>query len=344
MNYKDVLKDLKENKLDNLYLFYGAEYYLIENTMHKIKEKIIDQEFEALNYQVIDGKETNVDFIIHTCETLPFMGEKRMVLIKDLECFFGKRKNISEEEEKKLLKYMEDLPSTTYVFFVVTQGIDKRKKIIKKVDKYGEVIEFAKLEEKDICKWIEKTFKRYNKQIKNKEISFFLDLTGYLDKNSNKNLKDLDNEINKLCSYIGDKTSITNKEIELLASKSIENDIFSLVEAIGIKNSDKALSLLNDMLIEGESEIKILYMITRQFRYLFQMKLMEKQGYTPMTMGPKLGIRQFVAKKYLKQAMNFQTDVLKNALHVCLDTDESIKKGRIDQRLGIELLITEFTK
>jgi DNA polymerase-3 subunit delta len=344
MNYKDVLKDLKNGELRNLYLFYGHEYYLIENTLNTIKEKTINKGFEDLNYQFIDGKETDVDAIIHACETLPFMGERRMVLVKDLECFLGKRKNISEEEEERLHKYFTNLPDTTQLFFVATQEIDKRKKIIKVIKKHGEMVAFDKLTEKDIYKWIQKTFKKSNKEIKNKEIAFLLELTGYLDRNSNKNLKDLDNEINKLCSFLGDRVLVTSSDIELLAPKSMENNIFSLVEFIGTKNADRALSFFNDMLIEGESEIKILYMITRQFRYLFQIKLMEKQGYTAMAIGPKLGLRQFVVKKYLKQAMNFDVEMLKKALKTCLHTDESIKKGKMDQRLGIELLITQFGK
>ncbi|QXM06213.1 DNA polymerase III subunit delta [Crassaminicella indica] len=342
MNYKEVLKDLKNDALNNLYLFYGQEYYLIENILNSIKEKIINKGFEDLNYQFIDGKETDVNTIINACETLPFMAERRMVLVKDLECFFGKRKNISDGEEERLTKYFANLPATTHLFFVVTQDIDKRKKIIKAISKYGKIVAFEKLSERDMHKWILKSFKKYNKEINDREISYFLDITGYLDKNSNKNLKDLDNEINKLCSFLGDRIVVTSSDIELLAPKSIENNIFSLVESIGRKNTDKALSLFSDMLMEGESEIKILYMITRQFRYLFQIKLMEKQGYTPMAIAPKLGLRQFVVKKYLQQAMNFDEKMLKKALQACLDTDESIKKGKIDQRLGIELLITQF--
>ncbi|MCT4621180.1 MAG: DNA polymerase III subunit delta [Marinisporobacter sp.] len=344
MDYKDVLKDLKNGQLNNLYLFYGREYYLIENTINAVKEKTINKGFEDLNYQFIDGKETDVDTIIHACETLPFMGEKRMVLVKDLECFFGKRKNISEGEEERLIQYFTDIPDTTQLFFVATQEIDKRKKIIKAIKKYGEMISFDKLTERDLYKWVQKIFKKYNKEIKEKEIAFLLELIGYLDRNSNKNLKDLDNEINKLCSFLGDRNLVTKTDIELLAPKSMENNIFSLVEFIGSKNTDKALSFFNDMLMEGESEIKILYMITRQFRYLFQIKLMEKQGYTAMAIGPKLGLRPFVTKKYLSQARNFEVEVLRKALEVCLYTDESIKKGKIDQRLGIELLITQFGK
>ncbi|WP_198153303.1 DNA polymerase III subunit delta [Thermotalea metallivorans] len=342
MGYKDVLTDLKNDQLSHIYLFHGVEYYLMEHMLQGIKSKLVDEGFQALNYQMMDGKETTIDQIINACETLPFMGESRLVVIKDLECFSGKRKNISEEEEKKLAAYLSDIPPTTYLVFMVTEGIDKRKKIVKDIGQYGKIIEFDKLQGTELNKWIIKSFSRYGKKIGEKEVAFFLDVTGYMERNSNKNLKDLENEIKKISDYLGEKTAVTLQDIDLLASKTIENNIFRLVESIGEKNGERALTLFNDMLLEGEAEIRILYMITRQFRLLYQIKLMEAQGYTPMAIAPKLGLQQFVVKKYLNQAANFDKNTLRKALQKCLDTDGGIKKGKIGPRLGVELLISEF--
>ncbi|WP_129596733.1 DNA polymerase III subunit delta [Anaerophilus nitritogenes] len=342
MEYKDVIKDLKNNQLKNLYLLYGTEHYLIDHTINTLKKEIIDEAFEQLNFQVIDGQEAGVNTIINACETLPFIGKSRMIVIKDLECFTGKRNNISEEEEKKLLEYLKNIPNTTYLFFVSKQDVDQRKKIIKAIKNYGDIIVCSKLGEKDIYKWTQKSFHKYNKEIKDREIRLLIEMIGYLDKNSQKTLEDLDQEIHKLCSYVGDRKTILKEDIENLAPKTIENNIFTLVEAIGTQNVEKALYLFNDMLIEGEAETKILYMITRQFRHLFQIKIMENQGYTPMAIGPKLGLKQFVVKKYLGQAKNFNIQNLKQSLKVCLSTDEAIKKGRIDGKIGMEMLIVQF--
>ncbi len=342
MSYKEVVKDLKNNCLGNLYLFYGTEHYLLENTMTMIQEKIINKTFDTLNYQEMDGKETTVGDIINACETLPFMGEKRMIIVKDLECFFSKRKNISEEDEEKLILYFENIPSTTHLFFIATKDIDKRKKIVRSIKKKGKMVEFNKLSEKEVYRWIHKVFEKFHKKIGDKEIAFLLDITGYLDKNSSKNLKDLENEIIKISNYAEDQSVITSKDIDLLTAKSIDNNIFHLVECIGEKNASQALVLLNDMLLGGEAELKILYMITREFRFLYQIKLLEKQGYTPMAIAPKLGIQQFLVRKYLKQTQHFDTDILKKGLEQCLYTDESIKTGKIAPRLAIELLISRF--
>ncbi|MFZ5965590.1 MAG: DNA polymerase III subunit delta [Bacillota bacterium] len=342
MDYKEVIAALKNDQLSNLYLFYGNETYLIEHTLHTIKEKLLDPHFLDLNYQVMDGKEITIGELMNACETLPFMGDKRMLIIKDSEYFTNKRKGISEEEEERLISYLADIPETTYLFFQQFDEIDKRKKTTKAVGQHGKVVEFSKLTGKDASKWVQKTFGKYGKTIDDGNISYFLEITGYLDRNSNKSLKDLENEIVKLVHYVDDRKAVKEEDISSIAVKTLDNDIFLLVESIGEKNGDKSLALLNDMLIGGESEIKILFMITRQFRYLYQMKLLEAQGYTAMAIAPKLGIQQFVVKKYIRQAMNFDVNTLRKALEECLLTDSQIKKGKIEQRLGIELLICKF--
>lgn len=343
MNYKDVLADLKNKNLSNLYLFWGTEHYLMENTIALIREQMVNPSFQDLNYQILDGRELRIDEIINACETVPFMDEKRVVLVRELECFSTKRKNITEEEEERLIAYLSNLPSSTLLMFSMSDGIDKRKKIVKEIGKSGQIVEFGRLTGKDIHKWVTKVFNKYRKKIGEAEINELLELIGYSDRNSVKTLKDLENEIIKLVNYVGERSTVTKQDIELLAPRSLENDIFRLVESIGEKNGNEALQILNDMLVEGEPEIRILHMITRQFRLLYQVKLMENQGYTATAIAPKLGIQQFVVKKYLKQAVNFDLKVLRKALEKCLQTDESIKKGTMNQRLAVELLISHFT-
>ncbi len=344
MDYKDVIKDLKNHRLDHLYLFYGEEQYLLEHTLNKVKETIINSNFEALNYQILYGQDLKADEIINACETLPFMGEKRMVCIKDLEWFSGKGKNITLEEEKKLFKYLKNLPDTTHLFFIMRKEVDKRRKIFKLISEHGQVVEFSKLKGNEIYKWIEKIFRKCGKKIDLKTIVFFLDFTGYLERGSTKRLTDLENEIIKISSYMGNRCVVEQEDIKLLIIPSIENNIFRMLESIGTKESGKSFHILNEMLLEGEPIAKILYMIIKQFRFLYQVKLLETQGYTPAAIRSKLNIQSFQVKKYLKQAKNFNLQLLRKALDSCLYVDESVKKGRIEPKLGIELLIGKFAK
>ncbi|MBS3995005.1 MAG: DNA polymerase III subunit delta [Alkaliphilus sp.] len=342
MEYKDVLEELKRDQLGHLYLFHGIEKFHIEYTLQKIKEKIVSEGLENLNFQVIEGKDANLDTLKNACETTPFLRGKRMVIIKDLENLYSKKSNTKEDEENKLIKYIENLPEYTHLFFSSMEPIDSRKKIVKAIAKNGKIVEFPKLSSKDLSRWIQKTFLKYKKEISEKQVHVLMETIGYLDKNSVKNLQDVENEIKKICNYIGDRTNITNQDIEIMTPKNLDNNIFSLVEAIGLKNGGKAFTFLNDILLDGESEIRVLHMISRQFRFLYQVKLLEKQGYTSTAIASKINVQAYVAKKFLSQAMNFDVFTLENAMKQCLQTDIDMKKGKIAHRLGIEILISKF--
>jgi DNA polymerase-3 subunit delta len=256
-----------------------------------------------------------------------------------MELFLGKRKSISEEEEKRIIKYFSNIPSTTYLVFTSMEGVDKRKKIFKEIKKYGEIGEFNKLVGSDLYKWVEKHFKEKGKKIELKNIRMLLEGIGYEEKNSPKTLRDVENEINKIVGYIGTNQVVNRKDIEALSPKTLENNIFILVDCLGTGKIKEALSILNDMVLQGEPIVRITHMIIRQFRYIYQVKLMLNKGYTNMAIGPKLGIQSFVVSKYVKQSKEFTLKRLKEILDELANTDKAIKSGKMEPKLAVEIFI-----
>ncbi|PAB58949.1 DNA polymerase III subunit delta [Anaeromicrobium sediminis] len=339
MDYKEIVKKIKNKELKNINLFYGTESYIVDSIMKRIKKDLISVDFEALNYQSLEGEQASVDNIINACETLPFMGECRLVIVKNLESFSGKRKNISEEEEKRIIKYFSNIPNTTYLIFTSMEAVDKRKKVFKEIKKYGDIGEFNKLIGSDLYKWVEKRFKEKGKRIELKNIRMLLDGVGYEEKNSPKTLMDLENEISKIVGYVGENEVVKKEDIEALSPKTLENNIFILVECLGSGKIKEALSILNDMVLQGEPIVRITHMIIRQFRYIYQVKLMLAKGYTNMGIGPKLGIQQFVVSKYVKQSKEFTLERLKEILEELANTDKDIKSGKMEPKLAVEIFI-----
>lgn len=339
MDYKEILKNIKSGEFKNLALFYGSEDYIINNVLKKLKDSYVSKDFEALNYELLEGDQVRVDSIINSSETLPFMGDKRVVIVKNLECLLGKRKNISEDDEQKLIKYISDIPSTTFLIFVIHSEVDKRKKIFKEIKKLGTVGEFNKLVGMDLNKWVKKRFKDKGKEIQLREIRVLVESLGYEDKKSNKTLIDIDNEIEKISAYVGEKIEITKDDVEALCAKTLENNIFVLVEALAEGKIKKALTITNDMILQGEAIVMILHMIIRQFRYIYQVKLMLGMGYTNVGIAPKLGIQQFVVTKYIRQSKGFSLNQLKKILNILAHVDRNVKTGGMDPKLAVEQFI-----
>ncbi|SKC79733.1 DNA polymerase III subunit delta [Maledivibacter halophilus] len=345
MSYKSLLKDIKDNNIAKVYLFYGSEKYLIDKGVEAVKNRFINNaNDESFNFSLFNGLSDNMDIVLNSCETLPFMGEKRIVMVKTKEAFSGNKGSLSNEDEEKLIKYLSKIPETTCLVFIAGEKIDKRKKLVKEIASNGKILEFVKLKKDDLSKWIHKNLKDNDKKIKAAYIQRIIDSLGYLEKDSSKTLYDIGNELKKLCNYTADKTVIGIDDIEKIMSKPLENNIFILVDAVGNKNGNRALDVLNQMLVGGEPEGRILHMIVRQFRILNRVKLMVNRGYTASVIAPKISLPQYVAKKYVKQANAFTEKELLDILNKALEADWKIKTGKMSPKLAIEMLITIFCK
>ena len=343
MNYKDIISDIKNRNLKNAYIFYGKEYYLIENAIKEIKSTLNDGMID-FNLDVIDGKETTLDQLIGSIETLPFMDDKKVVILKDFELLKGKKKNFTDEDEKYFTDYVDNIPSTTTLVLVVYGDIDKRKSLVKKVSKNGVVFNCDKLSDMDLFKWVKKKFETNKVIIDNAQVMYFIDQEGYRDKNSEKTLSDLENEINKISSFVGKENKVTNDIIDQLSQKKVENDIFKLIDYVGQKNSSDAMKILSDMLYEGESVFGIFSMIARQFKVIMQVRQLQLQGHSSKSIADRLKLHPFVVGKALKQTKNFSDEIIIDILNSILESDFKIKNGLVRDTLAIEMLISKYCK
>ncbi|GFN34724.1 DNA polymerase III subunit delta [Tepidimicrobium xylanilyticum] len=350
MNYKEFIDKAKKHELKSVYLFYGEEEYLIDYTVLTLKNIYIDSSLEALNYVILDGKSLKFDSILNACETLPFMSEKKIVVIKDFPLFSNKREKeeISEEfklppSKNPLIKYFGELPDYLCLIFVEKdESINKSNALYKSIINSGELVEFAKLKGNDLNDWVEKSFKKYNKKISKSSINYFVQQSSYLDSNYNRTLYDLENEIIKISNYLSNGEEVTNDIIDLLMSKPLEMNVFNLLNSISQKNGEKAIRLFNEMYRSNEPVLFILHMIVRQLRNMLNYKVLRLKGYSEGDVFSKMNLKQYEYRKVANQSSNFTIPQLERAMFYCLEADKIIKSSSIDDRLALEILITNL--
>ncbi|MDF2950690.1 MAG: polymerase subunit delta, partial [Anaerocolumna sp.] len=119
--------------------------------------------------------------------------------------------------------------------------------------------------------------------------------------------------------------------------------IFLMIDAIGNKQQNKALELYYDLLALKEKPMSILFLLTRQFNILIQIKDLVGLGYQNSVIAEKTGLMPFTISKYVNQAKNFTMDTLKGALDSCAEIEEAIKTGRLIDKIGVELLIVKYS-
>lgn len=345
MGYRTVFDDIDNNELKSVYLLYGPEMYLKDRILEKVKKTYLDDGFETLNYAYMEGKNVSQNDIINACETLPFMSEKKIVVVEDAQIFKANKEK-SASKEDVLIDYVSAVNETTCLIFILKEEkVDNRKKIIKNIKKSGRIIELEHLKNEELTRWTIKEFKNSKKSINRNIASYFINSTSYLDRNSEITLYDLENEINKVINYIGDRHEITNDDIEYTKPKNLENDIFKLVDYISQKNTGMAMEMFNEMILSGEASQLIMHMIVRQMRLLLTSKLLKQKGYDTKYIGKKINVyHNFIIQKLINQGRSFKEEELIMSLKKCRDIDKDIKTGKIDGKLGMEILIVELSQ
>ena len=116
-----------------------------------------------------------------------------------------------------------------------------------------------------------------------------------------------------------------------------------MIDALGYKNKKKALDIYYDLIATKEPPMRILFMLTRQFNIMLQVKELEKEGYDQSAISKRLGIQPFVVKNYQKILGRYSLEQLKSAVEKCTKTEEQVKTGYLNDALSVELLLVEFS-
>lgn len=323
---KSLNEDLKTGQLKQIYLLYGEEAYLKKQYRDKLHQAIVPLE-DTMNYAYYEGKGINVREVIDLAETLPFFAEHRLIVLENSGFF----KNASPE----LADYLKELPETTAMIFVESE-IDKRGKLYKAVKEKGRIVELGRQDEGTLLRWIAGNVRREGKQITEQTIRFFLTKVG-------TDMENIQKELEKLFCYTLDKQEISAEDVEEICTTQITNQVFDMVEAVAKKQQRKALDYYYDLLALKEPPMRILFLLTRQFRLLWEVKDMDRQGYPRKEIATKAGLHPFVVGKYQEQARAFSEPALRKILEDSVDMEECIKTGRLSDTLGIELFIMKYS-
>ncbi len=344
MSYSDFMKELDSDTLKPVYLFYGTEMYLMDHSIEKLKQSKVNEAYEDFNWSVFDGSSSEIDEILGNCETLPFFDDKKVVLVRNAPFFNATKNRMTVALEEALIGYLKSPSDSTILVFLGTAKPDKRKKLYKSLSKTGKAVEFGKLDDRAFPKWMQKVILQSGKTIDPGTLHFLTEQTAYLDYGSEKTLHDVQNMLQKVIGYCGDKESITSTDIETMIDKPLEKSVFDMVDALGSNRTGVAFRISHKLFEEGEPPIKVMAMITRHFRLLLKTKMYMAQGYTPSTLSSKLKLPGFVVKKNAAQVKPFSMKRLAHMLSVCKETEFAMKTGQYEGRLAVETLMVKLSQ
>ena len=328
---KELKKQWKNGEFGRCYLFFGAETYLLKDYETALEKALLPEGTEMMNHDIFEEKRATAAAIMDAAETFPFLNEKRLVTVKNSEFF---QKGGRKEEGEKLKEFLADIPESTCLLFI-EEKVEKTSALYKAVTKHGQAVEFKKLTEKDLGTWIKKLCKDNQKQMSESVLGLFLQTVDH-------DMENMEGELLKLIAYKGEESEIKAEDIRAVCTVSLEARVFDLVKAVAEKRPEKAVQIYRTLLSMKESPYMVLSLITRQFRFILETKLLSESGMTNETIAAKLEIRDFAVKEYLRQSKRFSARVWKDAMKDCLETDLNIKSGKAAEETAVELLIVKY--
>ena len=316
---------IKTGKFKQVYLLYGPEVYLKKQYRDKLKNAIIGD--DTMNYNYYAGKGQDVNALIAMAETMPFFSEHRLLIIENSGFFASSNDALAE--------YIPSIPETTYIVFVEDE-VDKRNKVFKAVSSAGYAANLSSPDEKTLKLWIAGLIKKEGKNITERAVMHFLEIV-------DNDMENIHQELEKLLCYTAERDVITEEDITQICSVHTENKIFDMINAVAMKNQREALRLYDDLLTLKEPPLRILAPISRQFNTLLQIKALSVRGYTSSVIAQRTGMKEFIVKKNLGMTRKFSIDELREALESCVQSEEEVKTGLLNDRMAVEILIIKYS-
>ena len=323
---KSLNEDLKTGKFKQIYLIYGAEAYLKKQYKDRfIKAMLPDG--DTMNYAYYEGKNTDIKEVIDLAETLPFFAERRLIVFEDTGFFKSSGADLAD--------YISDMPATTYFIFIESE-VDKRSKLYKAVKAKGHIVELDAQDENTLRKWVLSLVKKEGKQMDASDVAYFLNKVG-------TGMENITKELEKLVCYCIDRAVITRDDIDAVCVTQITSHIFEMVNAVANKDQRKALDLYYELLALKEPPMRILFLLIREYRILFQVKALIKQGYGRKEIASKAGLHPFAAGRYMDEAKRFHLRELRSVMEEGADIEQRVKTGLLTDSLAVELFLVKHS-
>ncbi|MCF6265359.1 MAG: DNA polymerase III subunit delta [Desulfuromusa sp.] len=329
MNADDLYRKLRSNQVPTLLFLYGQEPYLIQQAARTVRRAVLPNDNDDFNDNQFYGKEAAAEQILAAAMTYPVFAEKRLVTVKDAHL-------LPAAELENLLPYLQDpVPETCLLF--IADKIDSRRKFFQKFKKYGDLVEFKPLSNREIPQYIRNSLNQQDIKISADAVDLFCSMVG-------GNLYEIHAELNKLLTYIGDATLVDIVDVQAVISRGRAENIFELGNAVGRGDTAKALTLIMRLSAAGEAPLKILSLLVLHFRRLWKVRELQVQNRSANEIAKVAGVPPFVVDGLIRQGKKFSRKDFLRAFELFLETDLAMKSSGADAGALLDNLILRLVR
>ena len=306
----DLMSAVAQGKFSPVYLFHGEEDFLAEEAADTIVRSAISPEQQGFNLDVMYGSEADARDIVSHASSFPMMADRRVVVVRDFD-------KLSHNEI--LSAYLEHpSPSTCLILHCTKPDFRKKPYLIAK--RTATVVKFDAMRDNQIPGWISKRARQQGREIDAEAAKILAAYVG-------TSLREVQNELDKLYVFVGEKRSISSVDVQAVVGVSKEFNIFELQNAIGAKDLARSTEILARMLDAGESPVLIIVMLTRYFTLLWKLFDLRRKGVQDFA--GALGVHPYYVKDYVAAVGKYTVAELEHSFEVLASADEQLKSSTL---------------
>lgn len=325
--------------MDNIYLISSNSFHLMEEELKKILK---DNPYTSFDLNAVE-----LDDVLEEASYFSLFDEKKYMVVKNA-LIFGASKRKSKEEDnedeekvskkdEKLLQYLNEPNDNTVLIFTINGKADTKKKICKIIKDRYKFIQLDDLKPKEIYSRVEKSLKEDGYKIDSN--------TGYYIVNNALNNYDLAiNEVEKIKLYYGKGCQVKYDDVVNIVSKNIEDNNFKFIDTVISKDIKEAFKMYDDLMIQKVEPIMLMSMLAKEVRNMLLIKkMLNSKGKKEMM--EVLGLKfDFQIDKLISNSYSFKEYQLEKYLVLLSDLDYKIKRGKISNKLALEMFIMNICK
>lgn len=331
LSFQELSRQIKQGRIDPLYLFVGEEIYLHERAL-RLLNRTIDESARQLNIAIFSLGESGTSrspagAMIDTANQLPMMAARRIVVARELD-------KIKEDDSEIIVRYLaKPSETTTLVFQAAT--IDQRRKITEALLDKCTVVVFDSPGDRELAKWASDYVKESGGSIQPQALERLVSLTG-------NGMMRLTNELDKLATYAGGEP-ITLQAVDQLVHRAREHSSFELWDVIISRDRKRAMQLIHRLLDDGAEPVMLVGALAGLLRRMLTVKEMIDRGSPPQEVAKAAGQYGARATAFTNRVSKISGEELRRRIVRVADVDRALKSSEATPRLQLEYLIAELS-
>jgi DNA polymerase III subunit delta len=334
-NRKQILKSIETDGLRPVYFFHGDDSRTMDKAQKIVEDRVLDGGLPEFNAEYFNARETEASVVTSSCQTMPVMADKRLVVLRHLQEW-------KDPQKKSLSQYLES-PNPETVLVIVNIGLLKGpaagkedKALMKIAKKSGAVIDFPRPYKRDVPAIIQDIAEDEGKKFEGPALTLLAELAG-------DETLGIEQEVLKVVLYTGDRKKITRDDVLKAVADIKEATVFEFTDSIGIRDVEGSLRTYRKMREKGQEPLMVLGMLLRHFRMIWKIQKLREEGQTPGAVAKKLRMNEWILKNnYLPQIKKFPDFEFGRITRVLSELDIKMKSTRSDREVLFERTIMKL--